>query len=696
MMTLRPAPPGELINLLTALDEVLAAAVARMDAQLGADAADGFRGLHLSAADVARELARTPGTPQHGTPLDTFVAKLSSHRRLRSLIATYQLDRFEAACVVLAMAPEIDLRYERIYAYLQDDITRKRPTATLALSLFCADAAERDECHSALAPGARLFASHVLDDVPVETSRLAAPLVVNDQILRYLLGEPGLDPRLASWCTLIAAENRPLPPGIDPPGVEALARLATRAASSGRAFIAHLQGAHGTGKLQTAHVLATRLGRSLVVANLRAAVQSGDFAGGLRQMLRATTLQHAVAFLHGYDSLVEGNDRQLLRSLTAALAASQAIVVVASTHEWHGVAGVCLPVAHVAINGDAPAARKAAWSAALEGIGVTLPDESIASLAERFRLTAGPIAAAVAAASTQCQWEHACGMRSDEKPAATDLARAARAHSGRALAALAQRVQPRRTWNDLVLANEGLGVLREICARVAHRSRVFTEWGFEAQLSTGCGVTALFAGPSGTGKTLAAEVVAGALELDLFRVDLANVVSKYIGETEKNLDRVFDAAHDANAVLLFDEADAIFGKRTEVRDAHDRYANLEISYLLQKMEGFDGLAILSTNMRQNIDEAFTRRLTFTVHFPFPEEADRRRIWEIIWPDRLPRAADVDAATLGRDLTLSGGHIRNAALGAAFYAAADGGVVTHAHVMRAVRREFQKMGKVMGA
>jgi SpoVK/Ycf46/Vps4 family AAA+-type ATPase len=233
-----------------------------------------------------------------------------------------------------------------------------------------------------------------------------------------------------------------------------------------------------------------------------------------------------------------------------------------------------------------------------------------------------------------------------------------------------------------------------MCERVAHRYRVFTTWGFGARLSLGKGVHALFAGPSGTGKTMAAEILAGALGLDLYTIDLAGVVSKYIGETEKNLDRIFTAAEDANAVLLFDEADAIFGKRSEVRDSHDRYANLEISYLLQKMEEYEGLAILSTNLRQNLDDAFLRRLAFTIHFPFPDEWDRHRIWQGIWPAQIPLADDLDLAGLARDFKLTGGNIKNVALAAAFYAAADGGRVRTEHLEHAIAREYQKMGKVL--
>jgi SpoVK/Ycf46/Vps4 family AAA+-type ATPase len=236
---------------------------------------------------------------------------------------------------------------------------------------------------------------------------------------------------------------------------------------------------------------------------------------------------------------------------------------------------------------------------------------------------------------------------------------------------------------------------------------VLDDWGFDGKLSLGKGVTALFAGPSGTGKTMAAEVIASALGLDLYKIDLSGIVSKYIGETEKNLDRIFTAAENANAILFFDEADALFGKRSEVHDSHDRYANIEISYLLQKMEQYEGIAILATNLRQNLDDAFVRRLAFTVHFPFPDQADRRRIWAGIWPSATPVADEVDFDFLSNQFKLSGGNIKNVALSAAFLAASEcearpndsegrGGQVTMAHLFHATQREYQKMGKVLSA
>jgi SpoVK/Ycf46/Vps4 family AAA+-type ATPase len=271
---------------------------------------------------------------------------------------------------------------------------------------------------------------------------------------------------------------------------------------------------------------------------------------------------------------------------------------------------------------------------------------------------------------------------------------AARAHSGGTLDELTYRMKPVYTWDDIVLPAEVAGQLRELCDRVVHKHRVFQDWGFARKLSLGRGITALFAGPSGAGKTMAAEVIANELQLELYRIDLSGVVSKYIGETEKNLDQLFRAAATASAILFFDEADALFGKRSEVHDSHDRYANVEVSYLLQKVEEHEGLTILATNLRQNLDEAFLRRLTLTVHFPFPDEPSRARIWAGVWPAETPLAPDTDFEVLAREHRLSGGNIKNIALTAAFFAARDGCPVGMEQIAPAIRREYQKLGKTM--
>jgi SpoVK/Ycf46/Vps4 family AAA+-type ATPase len=256
------------------------------------------------------------------------------------------------------------------------------------------------------------------------------------------------------------------------------------------------------------------------------------------------------------------------------------------------------------------------------------------------------------------------------------------------LEALAERIVPKATWDDIVLPPAEKALVRQIADQVAQRNRVYQDWGFEQKMSRGFGVSALFAGESGTGKTMAAEVVANHLRLDLYRIDLSAVVSKYIGETEKNLRRLFDAAEAGGIILFFDEADALFGKRSEVKDSHDRYANIEVNYLLQRMESFGGLAILASNMKSALDGAFLRRLRFVVNFPFPGAAERKAIWQRAFPAETP-TRDLDFDRLAR-LNLPGGHITLIALNAAFVAAQAKSEVTMPLVLDAARNEFRKI------
>jgi SpoVK/Ycf46/Vps4 family AAA+-type ATPase len=282
-------------------------------------------------------------------------------------------------------------------------------------------------------------------------------------------------------------------------------------------------------------------------------------------------------------------------------------------------------------------------------------------------------------------------LAADEPMGPAHLQAGARAQNGAGLERVARRITPRVGWDDLVLPSHGLTQLREIVARVRRRDRVVGEWGMGRRSSKGEGVKVLFAGESGTGKTISAEVIAHDLRLDLYVIDLATVVDKYIGETEKHLDRIFNEADLVNGVLLFDEADALFGKRSEVKDATDRYANVEVAYLLQRMERFDGLAILTTNLRSNIDEAFLRRLDAIVDFGMPEEDDRRRLWDIHLAPGVPRAADIDLDFLARSFRVSGGNVRNIVFGAAYLAADDDRPVGMADLVRATEREYQKLG-----
>jgi hypothetical protein len=331
-----------------------------------------------------------------------------------------------------------------------------------------------------------------------------------------------------------------------------------------------------------------------------------------------------------------------------------------------------------------PAERRDAWHAALDGsassdmataiaaLPYRLAPEQVERAAEAGRLTAAAAGRALAVG---------------------DVAAGARSQNAAGLDRLARRIEPRVGWSDLVLPAPVIEQLGELTARARHRDRVLDDWGLGRTSLKGRGVTALFAGDSGTGKTMSAEVIAGSLGLDLYVIDLSTIVDKYIGETEKNLDRVFNEADRVNGVLLFDEADAIFGKRSEVKDARDRYANVEVAYLLQRMEVFDGMAVLTTNLRANVDEAFLRRLDAIVDFPVPDVEDRRRLWERNLSAGVPKADDIDVDFLARRFTLSGGNIRNVAVGAAFRAAAGERPLAMADLVRETAREYRKLGRL---
>jgi ATP-dependent 26S proteasome regulatory subunit len=331
----------------------------------------------------------------------------------------------------------------------------------------------------------------------------------------------------------------------------------------------------------------------------------------------------------------------------------------------------------------------ALWKMHLESIAAELNAMDLSQLVSQFNLTGGQILNAIKRAEKIAHVRDPYRTRLDIQ----DLSSSSRTESQPRLTALARKVEPRYGWQDLVLPESHMSQLHEIASQAKHRHRVMRDWGFGKKMALGRGLNALFAGSSGTGKTMAAEVIGYELGLDIYKIDLSAVVSKYIGETEKNLNRLFNEAEHSNAILFFDEADALFGKRSEVKDAHDRYANIEVGFLLQKMEEYEGITILSSNLRRNIDEAFVRRIQFIIDFPFPDATHREMIWRKTFPEKAPLDADVDFTFLATKFKLTGGHIRNIGLRSSYYAAEANGAITMAHVVRATKRELQKMGKL---
>ena len=454
----------------------------------------------------------------------------------------------------------------------------------------------------------------------------------------------------------------------------------------------YLKGPYGAGKRSIAEALCRERGLALLIVDLGQLLTAGDdfFDTGLRLLHREALLQKASLFFKSFDAILADEKKALAEIFLRALERMKALTFLAGDTTWEPMeAHERMAFARVDLPRPAFPERVQLWSTALN---LHQPGHrlDLHSLATKFRFTPGQIRDTVSTAENLARW------RDPDAAALTmpDLYDACRLQSNQRLSALARKITPKYRWRDIVLPQDRLQQLQEICHYVKYRDRVYGEWGFDRKLSRGKGLGVLFAGPSGTGKTMTAEIIAGQLSLDLYQIDLSTVVSKYIGETEKNLGRIFAEAESSNAILFFDEADALFGKRSEVKDAHDRYANIEVGYLLQRMEEYEGMVILATNFRKNMDEAFVRRLHFTVEFPFPNEANRRRIWEGIWPEDTPRAPDLDLDFMARRFEMTGGNIHNIAVAAAFLAADDGQRVSMSHLMRATQREYQKMGKIL--
>jgi AAA+ superfamily predicted ATPase len=524
-------------------------------------------------------------------------------------------------------------------------------------------------------------------------------LRLDNTVVRYLLRQGGVDPRLRHVGTLLepSGAQRGSPMGTDEAhGLEAFVANAHPADES---LILYFSGPRNSSKREMARALATAAGATLLAIDIDNAVASETDPGRLLEVaFREALLHGAVLFLEPLDPLLAPEHATLYGRLLDELANRPGVSVLAGTggappmNAPRGVVDVPFPI-------PSHDERHSLWSARLAAHGIELPAPELDKLAGLFRLTPDQIADAVEVAWNRSRIRSSARFAVgsgglSERPSLAELFEAVRSRSDAVLAGLARKIEPVHDWTQIVLPEDSVAQLREICAQVVQRHHVLDEWGFGRMQSLGKGVSALFAGPSGTGKTMAADIIARELGLVLYKIDLSGVVSKYIGETEKNLERIFTTAENTNAILFFDEADALFGKRSEVRDSHDRYANLEIAYLLQRIEQYDGVAILASNLRQNMDDAFVRRLQFVVDFPFPDEEQRARIWPLLFPEEAERSPDIDFVTLAGQFRITGGSIRNIVLGAAFLAATEAEPIGTRHVLHATRREYLKLGRVL--
>jgi winged helix domain-containing protein/ATPase family protein associated with various cellular activities (AAA) len=663
----RDASLAHLLGRLAVLEARVRRAVA--DRRRGdPDPDDAFRGLYLSDVHVDRlleDLAAVRAPDPAGMAATEALSKAvetaaddaeaaGGTPRLRRLAQAFDLSPFDVDVLVAALAPDLDPRFEGLFGYLHDNLTRRRASAGLAIELAGADPLDRI-ARSRFEPAAPLVDAGLLAVEELDRPFLTRTLRVPDRITAYLLGGDDVDG------LLLPVLRRP--PAVRAPEGDQL----IRALDAGVRLVYCRQPPGMWCPAVVLGALADR-GRDALVVDL-SGQSPADVAGLLRVAVREARLLGRVLVAGPLDGL----DRAAVRQTGAG---GGVPIVLYGSAAWDpawsesGALGLDLyALAH--------RPQPALWTEAL-------PDDRFPELAA-YRLSPDQVFRAVTAARS-----HAAA--DGTAPTRHHFSAGVRMQNGAGLGRLARRVEPAVGWSDLVLPPAGMAGLRHLTERVRWRDLVLGDWRLHRAGGRGEGVTALFAGEPGTGKTMAAEVVAGELGLDLYVIELSTVIDKYVGETEKNLERVFSGAEGVNGVLFFDEADALFGKRSEVSDARDRYANLEVAYLLQRMESFDGLAVLATNLRANLDEAFARRLSLIVEFTRPDVAQRRALWAKSFA-AVPLAGDADLDFCAASFELAGGDIRNIAVTAAYLAAAAGGVVDMRRLVHALRIEYRKLGRL---
>jgi hypothetical protein len=619
-----------------------------------------------------------PGSPEGQKSGD--MEDTRSPSALDILCHRFGLSAFERNILLLCAGMDLDSSFFELVAFAACNPDRPQPDFSLALGAL------PDPHWSALSPGAPLRYWRMIE-VGHGPCLTKSPLKIDERILHFMTGVQHPDERLSGY--MISSRNDIKMEDLVPSHRVLANKIATTLKDCDATQqwpVIQLPGSDTSDKLDIAAVACTDSGRDLCIIPAPALPTAPAELESLIRLCDREAILSSSALLLVCDDL-DPSDIARFSSVLRMIDSLKAPLFVSIKDPCH--IGIRQNIS-IVVRRPHPREQYALWNGAL-GKPVALSADDLKTLVLQFDLSARTIRNAAEIYRMDIRTGPApVGGKTDSRLRIIQDACCTRLRTR--ISDLTQHIYPSAGWDDLVLPLQQKEILQTIAIQVRQRMRVYDTWGFAAKNSRGLGISALFAGASGTGKTMAAEVLAHELSLDLYRIDLAQVVSKYIGETEKNLRRVFDAAESGGAILLFDEADALFGKRSEVKDSHDRYANIEISYLLQRMEEYRGLAILTTNMKEALDPAFLRRIRFVVQFPFPDEKHRAMIWERVFPTRTPRKG-LDITQLAR-LNVAGGSIHNIALSAAFLAAEDGGVVEMKHLLGAAQMEYTKMERTL--
>lgn len=589
-----------------------------------------------------------------------------------------ELSPAEQHFLMLCAGVELDGRIAGLCGLAQGDPARQYATFALGFALF------PEAGWEIITPERPLRYWRLLEiNQPPDRPLTASYLRADERIISYLKSINYLDDRLSPYLFPVPRQEPliPLPPSQEKAVQEILHHIREH---HGSVFpILQLTGIDNDSKQLIAQHAVVHLGLRLYRLPIELLpTQPRDLETFARIWERETFLSPVALYLDAHELDTQNPNEAKAQLLQYFLTFSNGIFILNTRELWTGLGRTTYSIE---IAKPTPVEQMAIWQATIPQIN----PQYLPELTAQFNLSVAAI------------YQIARSILAEIDPVTVEssalenaLWNACLAQTRPRLDMLAQRIPPKAKWDDLILPEEELKLLHQIVGQVKHRSTVYQDWGYSDRTSRGLGMTVLFAGESGTGKTLSAEILANHLRLNLYRIDLSSVVSKYIGETEKNLRRLFDAAEDGGAILFFDEADALFGKRSQVKDSHDRYANIEVNYLLQRMESYRGLAILATNLKSGLDDAFTRRLRFAVTFPLPDKINRRWIWQQIFPDKAPTQANLNYRYLAEKFDLSGGSIYNIALNAAFMAAADESEITMRHVLDAVKAEHSKQDRLL--